>query len=153
MKTNTRTHLPPHAVTSSRECLERGFAQKVTRTLGGPDPALHVAVERRLSAARWQAVEAAVRVRRARAMASASALAPSGVPGGLGDWWVRLVSFVPPVALTLGLIGIHHLYLAQRIQAAAEIDTALLADDLPPTAYADPGFAEFIKQPQRPVEP
>lgn len=86
-------------------------------------------------------------------MASASALAPSGVPGGLGDWWVRLVSFVPPVALTLGLIGIHHLYLAQRIQAAAEIDTALLADDLPPTAYADPGFAEFIKQPQRPVEP
>jgi len=26
-----------------------------------------------------------------------------------------------------------------------EIDTALLTDDLPPSAYADPGFTQFIK--------
>ncbi len=66
---------------------------------------------------------------------------------------MRLASFVPPLALTLGLIGIDELNLTQRIEAAAEVDAALLADDLPPTAYTDPGFAEFIKQPQRPAAP
>jgi hypothetical protein len=27
----------------------------------------------------------------------------------------------------------------------AEVDSALLVDDLPPQAYADPGFAHFMK--------
>jgi hypothetical protein len=57
-----------------------------------------------------------------------------------------VASFVPALALTLGLIAIDKLNLTQRIEAAAEIDAALLADDLPPSAYADPGFAEFLKQ-------
>jgi hypothetical protein len=51
------------------------------------------------------------------------------------------------------LIGIDELNLTQRIEAAAEVDAALLADDLPPTAYTDPAFAEFIKQPQRSTAP
>jgi hypothetical protein len=121
--------------------------------LGGQDPALGAQVERRLSAARWQAVEAATRARRARVTARAAALATSSGPGVFSVWWVRLASFVPPLALTLGLIGIDQLNLTQRIEAAAEVDAALLADDLPPTAYTDPGFAEFIKQPQRPAGP
>jgi hypothetical protein len=29
--------------------------------------------------------------------------------------------------------------------AAAEIDAQLLSDTLPPAAYSDPGFAEFLK--------
>jgi hypothetical protein len=119
--------------------------------MGGQDPALDAQVERRLSAARWQAVEAATRARRARVTARAAALAVGGSPGIFSVWWVRLASFVPPLALTLGLIGIDQLNLTQRIEAAAEVDAALLADDLPPTAYTDPGFAEFIKQPQRPA--
>jgi hypothetical protein len=31
---------------------------------------------------------------------------------------------------------------------AAEIDSALLADDLPPKAYSDAGFVEFLKTPR-----
>ncbi|MFP5445277.1 MAG: DUF3619 family protein, partial [Betaproteobacteria bacterium] len=27
----------------------------------------------------------------------------------------------------------------------AEVDAALLTDDLPPAAYADPGFVQFLK--------
>ena len=153
MKTNTRTELPDGATPHSRESLERAFAKRVTRRMGGLDPALGAHVDRRLSAARWQAVEAAARTRRAKATAAVAALAPSGGPRGFSVWWVRLASCVPPLALTLGLIGIDHLNLAQRIEAAAEVDAALLADDLPPTAYTDPGFAEFIKQPQRPAAP
>ena len=153
MKTPTRTQQPHRASTPSRESLERAFAHKLTQRLGGQDPALGAQVERRLSAARWQAVEAATRARRARVTARAAALATSSGPGVFSVWWVRLASFVPPLALTLGLIGIDQLNLTQRIEAAAEVDAALLADDLPPTAYTDPGFAEFIKQPQRPAGP
>ena len=29
-----------------------------------------------------------------------------------------------------------------------DIDTALLADDLPVAAYSDPGFVEFLKAPR-----
>jgi hypothetical protein len=153
IKTPTRTQQPHRAGSESQESLERAFAHKLTQRLGGQDPALGAQVERRLSAARWQAVEAATRARRARVTARAAALATSSGPGVFSVWWVRLASFVPPLALTLGLIGIDQLNLTQRIEAAAEVDAALLADDLPPTAYTDPGFAEFIKQPQRPAGP
>jgi hypothetical protein len=153
IKTPTRTQQPHRAGSESQESLERAFAHKLTQGLGGQDPALGAQVERRLSAARWQAVEAATRARRARVTARAAALATSSGPGVFSVWWVRLASFVPPLALTLGLIGIDQLNLTQRIEAAAEVDAALLADDLPPTAYTDPGFAEFIKQPQRPAGP
>ena len=151
MKTTTRTPQPHRVSIESRDSLERAFAHKLTQRMGGQDPALDAQVERRLSAARWQAVEAATRARRARVTARAAALAVGGSPGIFSVWWVRLASFVPPLALTLGLIGIDQLNLTQRIEAAAEVDAALLADDLPPTAYTDPGFAEFIKQPQRPA--
>lgn len=153
IKTPTRTQQPHRAGSEFQESLERAFAHKLTQGLGGQDPALGAQVERRLSAARWQAVEAATRARRARVTARAAALATSSGPGVFSVWWVRLASFVPPLALTLGLIGIDQLNLTQRIEAAAEVDAALLADDLPPTAYTDPGFAEFIKQPQRPAGP
>jgi hypothetical protein len=55
---------------------------------------------------------------------------------------------MPVVALTLGLICIDRFSLTQRIEAAAEVDAALLSGDLPPAAYADPGFAEFLKSPR-----
>jgi hypothetical protein len=35
----------------------------------------------------------------------------------------------------------------EQVDAAAEIDAALLADDLPPAAYSDPGFLAFLKNP------
>jgi hypothetical protein len=31
------------------------------------------------------------------------------------------------------------------ILEVAEVDAALLADDLPPAAYSDPGFVQFLK--------
>jgi hypothetical protein len=32
-----------------------------------------------------------------------------------------------------------------QVQDLAEIDAAILTDDLPPHAYSDPGFAHFLK--------
>jgi len=36
-------------------------------------------------------------------------------------------------------------YTRAQIEAAAEVDSALLADDLPPEAYSDPGFVEYLR--------
>ena len=128
--------------------IEQSFGARVVEGLGGGSPALNAHIERRLSAARWQAVEASQRVRRLRALDARSAIITYGSAAGLTPWWARLAAFMPVVALTLGLICIDQFNLTQRIEAAAEVDAALLSDDLPPSAYADPGFAEFLKSPR-----
>lgn len=138
----------PHPPRLEAADAERLFAQRIVVGLGGRDPSLPAQVERRLSASRWQAVESARRVRRLRALASQAKLATASGPVQFTPWWARLASFLPALALTLGLIAIDQLNLMQRIEAAAEVDAALLADDLPPAAYVDPGFAEFLKQPR-----
>lgn len=130
------------------ERAEQDFARRLIAGLGGFEPILQSHLERRLSAARWQAIESARRVRRLKVLASAGALATVTGPASPTPWWARLASFAPILALVLGLVAIDQLNLAQRIEAAAEIDAALLSDDLPPAAYADPGFAEFLKQPR-----
>ncbi|RZL07800.1 MAG: DUF3619 family protein, partial [Rubrivivax sp.] len=60
------------------------------------------------------------------------------------SWFVRLASLLPLLALLAGLWGINHWAHREQVQAAAEVDTALLTDDLPPAAYADPGFEEYL---------
>ena len=127
---------------------EQAFGARVVAGLGGGSPLLNVHVERRLSAARWQAIEAAQRVRRLKALDARPAVISCGSSAGLTPWWARLAAFMPVVALTLGLICIDQFSLTQRIEAAAEVDAALLSDDLPPSAYADPGFAEFLRSPR-----
>ncbi len=60
-------------------------------------------------------------------------------------WGWRLASALPVVALVAGLWGIHTWYSLEQLQAATEVDIALLTDDLPPSAYSDPGFEEFLR--------
>jgi Protein of unknown function (DUF3619) len=43
------------------------------------------------------------------------------------------------------LWGISQWYQNLQVQAAADVDMALLSDDLPPAAYTDPGFEEFLR--------
>ena len=49
------------------------------------------------------------------------------------------------VSLAVGLVAIHTLRNEQVAGELAAVDTALLVDDLPPAAYADPGFARFVE--------
>lgn len=75
---------------------------------------------------------------------------------GLGEdktpWGWRLASLVPAVLLVAGLWGIHVWSRHERVQAAAEVDMALLTDDLPPAAYTDPGFEEYLKADNAPAQ-
>jgi hypothetical protein len=67
------------------------------------------------------------------------------------SWGWRLASALPVVALLAGLWGIQRYYQHEQVQAATEVDMALLTDDLPPAAYSDPGFTEFLSRDSGPT--
>lgn len=58
--------------------------------------------------------------------------------------WSRLASAVPLIALVGGLVLTVMVQDNDRAVELAEVDAALLTDDLPPEAYADPGFLEYL---------
>ena len=103
----------------------------------------------RLRVAREQAVARARQVRQAEGVAPVAVQA-SGASLVLGSTpiWVRMASVLPLMLLVLGLVLIQHVHQQAEIDAAAEVDAALLADELPPEAYGDPGFVAFLKQPE-----
>jgi hypothetical protein len=64
---------------------------------------------------------------------------------GKRSWFNRVASVLPLVVLAAGLVAIHTFQSDRRASELAEVDTALLTDDLPPAAYADPGFVQYLK--------
>jgi hypothetical protein len=64
---------------------------------------------------------------------------------GLG----RLGMAIPLLALVFGLGGLYQYEQQQRIAELAELDAAVLADELPLTAYLDHGFNAYLESQQR----
>ena len=104
-------------------------------------------ISERLRAARVQAV-AKRRVATAR---TATSMTVSGGTAALTfgsdnlGWFGRFAAVVPLLALVLGLVTIHFIQTENRTAELAEVDVALLSDTLPPEAYTDPGFLQFLK--------
>lgn len=77
--------------------------------------------------------------------------AGAAVLGGLGgkqesgSWPRWVASLMPLLVLLAGLIAVDQWTQHEQVLSAAEIDTLLLSDQLPPAAYADPGFAEYLR--------
>ncbi|MBP6535945.1 MAG: DUF3619 family protein, partial [Xylophilus sp.] len=59
--------------------------------------------------------------------------------------WRQIASALPLIALVAGLVAINTIQDDDRLSELAEVDAALLTDDLPPDAYSDPGFVQFLK--------
>lgn len=157
----TRPKLPAEA-----DALEARFALRLTAQLEAGARTLPHDISERLRVARMQALaqarQSAVVARRPET-ASASSIsiinidlhsgaATLGRTGSGGDadsslWWGRLGWLVPALALALGLTGIGEWESKEQIAYAAQIDTELLGDDLPPAAYLDEGFGEFLRRP------
>ncbi len=121
------------------------FGRRVAARLDSGAAGLSYDVTERLRAARVQAVAA----RKQTAVLAVPALAAAGGNITLGDegvgLWGRIGSALPLVALVAGLFLIHTIQNERRASEVAEVDAALLTDDLPPSAYADPGFVQFLK--------
>ncbi len=64
---------------------------------------------------------------------------------GSNGLWDTVGWAAPLVVLVFGLIGIAQWQNDSRITDIAEVDAALLTDDVPPDAYADSGFMAFLK--------
>ena len=146
----------PNTILSSGglEALQARFGLRVAARLSEASRELPHDVSERLKAARELAIEHARLARRAEAAISTQSMG-NGSSGALtlggktrSDWWFKLASALPIAALVAGFFFIEHMHTRQQIAAAAEIDAALLADDVPPAAYSDPGFVEFLKVPR-----
>lgn len=123
------------------------FGRAVAARLSAGSQDIPYEVRERLRAARVRALQARKK----------PAVAPTIVRNGggsatlaLGDGrpglFTRIASVLPLVILAAGLVAIHTFQSDQRASELAEVDAALLTDDLPPAAYADPGFVQFLKQ-------
>ena len=123
------------------------LAFRITARLSDAVDDLPHDISERLRAARVQAVGH-------RKMATKQLVASLATSSGAGSlmlgqahfgWWGRLAAALPLLALVVGLIAINIILDDNRANELAEIDAALLLDDLPPEAYADPGFLQFLK--------
>ncbi|MDF1485223.1 DUF3619 family protein [Ramlibacter sp. H39-3-26] len=129
------------------------FGQRVAARLTAGNDTLPYDIAERLRAARMQAL-AHRKVERAPLLAASIAANGAGaatLPWGEGGRWWRLLaaSALPIVTLVAGLVAISYVQDESRAREIAEVDAALLTDDLPPAAYADPGFLQFLKLTQR----
>lgn len=59
-------------------------------------------------------------------------------------WFRRARAAVMMLALGLGAVGTYYWNGLEQAQEHVEIDSELLSDDLPPSAYIDPGFQEWL---------
>jgi len=69
----------------------------------------------------------------------------SGPPDEGLSLWRILASALPLLALVSGLMFIQALQQDLAETDIASLDSALLLDELPPDAYTDPGFVQFLK--------
>lgn len=143
--------MTPQNPPNTHAALEVRLASRLAQALTESTAALPLDVNERLRFARGQAL---ARVRQSRQEQAATSARPAGggtavVHGGPSGWsglpqWLSVL--MPLAVLVAGLLLIGQLNLREQIQVAADIDTQLLADDLPPAAYADPGFVQFLRR-------
>ena len=141
----------PNQFAEAPESAQARFAQRVVLHLSEATENLGADISERLRFAREAALQ------RARAARTAAAVVPSlnggaaatlSLGGWPAQWGLKAASLLPLIALLAGLIFIQHMQTQEQISIAAEIDADLLADDLPPKAYSDAGFVEFLKLPK-----
>ena len=123
---------------------ERSFGMKVAGLLDDSAARLPYRVVHRLD----RACEAALARLPAEFVGEVAPVAPQttgsasfGTPSRL---WRALAVALPPVIVAAGLYGISVWADSQDAQETAEVDAAVLVDDVPIAAYADRGFGVYL---------
>lgn len=130
-----------------QEILQDRFGTRLAARLSDGTQALPYDISERLRAARMQALAQ----RKSAKLQTAPVMMGSGNTAilGFGDdrWslWGRLGAVLPMVALVVGMVVINVIQDENRASELAEVDVALLTDNLPPSAYTDPGFLQFLR--------
>lgn len=141
------------------ELLERRFVHAVRTALNESAGQLPPDVRDRLAAARRTAL-AHKKAEAPRTVHSPALALPGGGSASFdmesgNSALQRAAAFLrrfgllwPTIALVAGLAGIYQWQQQQRVDELAEVDTAMLLDDLPLAAYADQGFHQYLKHDQ-----
>ncbi|MEJ6007154.1 DUF3619 family protein [Paucibacter sp. AS339] len=129
------------------------FGLRVAASLSEQSEELPSGVSERLRFAREQALLKARSARTSQVQAAPNTVAmgsgPSLVLGRSGSpRWQKFSTILPLLLLVLGMWLIQQSHWYEQILAAAELDTGLLSDKLPPAAYSDPGFKEYLSDEQ-----
>jgi hypothetical protein len=132
---------------SKRDAYEDKFGQMIAKRLSASTDSIPHDISERLKAARMQALS------KRKVVKPQLASGTSGHGGVLslhmGDndrsLWNRIASLLPLLALIAGLVAIAVVAEDDRVKELADIDAQLLTDELPPDAYTDPGFAQFLR--------
>ena len=134
------------------------FARRVVARLDEGTQGLPYDIVERLRAGRMQALDKRKRpvVVAQRPVVAEPVVLSSGSVASLGggwgseggNWWRALVSAIPVAALLVGLFVVGVNQNEAGANEIAEVDAALLTDDLPPEAYTDPGFLQYLKTSQ-----
>ena len=142
----TKPYLPQMA-----EVAQNRFGLRVAARLSAGAEDRPYDISERLRAARMQAMArrkqpvAVTRLRTANAVVrNGSTLTLGSGDDGLG-FWGRLTSLALVCALVVGLVAANVVQDDDRTTEVADLDATLLTDDLPPEAYSDAGFVQFLK--------
>jgi hypothetical protein len=127
---------------------EQAQATKICRYLDQGTEHLSYRVQERLAASRAAAltrvaaspVEPPVSPPAAREPSKADERSP---------WWWRLAAMAAPLLLVAGIFLVDIVEQEQSAAELAEVDAALLTDDVPLVAYADHGFGVYIQNSRR----
>ena len=121
---------------------EKQFASQICHVLNRGTESLDRSITERLRAAREQALH------HQHAAAHAPAIVSSGGTALLGsdDEKHPLRSLLAILALLLGVALSYYWNGFSQADENEAIDTALLADELPPTAYLDKGFQAWLEK-------
>lgn len=124
------------------------FAYRVRHALNEKLDDLPASTTDRLAAARKAALsrkkaDAPARVRVAR---TAPALAGGASFMSNPFAWMKNVGLAVPLLLIMvGMVGVYQYEQQQSISELAEMDTAVLSDELPLSAYLDNGFNAYLE--------
>lgn len=132
--------------------IEKAVARAITSRLNESTQTLPHDITERLKAARAQAL-ASRKIALETAPAQQVLLSQSGqasiqMGSGFKNLWMQLGSWLPLLVLITGMLVIDTLQDEFSAQEIADVDTQLLTDPLPPSAYTDPGFAQFLRTAQ-----
>ena len=149
-----------YPTSSDGQCAYDAFGQRIAARLNKGLDDIHPDISQRLRFAREQAVS------KSAALGRTAPTKATGVRGyntalgyagqsntGNGDdghqewnWAARMAcTFAMLFAFGATLVAIEQHAQTDRAREVAEVDTAILTDDLPPDAYLDSGFAQFLR--------
>lgn len=120
------------------------FGQSAATLLRQGSQSLPAGIKDRLYAARLKALSVK-KPEKVRAKQYVLASTSGNWYSGSRSFWNNVGWAAPLAVLVFGLIGIAQWQQDSRINDIAELDVALLTDDVPPDAYADSGFMSFLK--------